>query len=149
MTETPQTAAAARWEALKADPDYARENAKHDQTLANRGKARRDALEAMGAIRSLLLASEAAARQTWALEGIEEKESEALENATGDCAECWFSAWSSAEDAAADAAMDTAIRAADLVNRYRKLVTLEELDRAALGRARTAALARIDAAAAS
>jgi hypothetical protein len=143
MTETIQ-AAADRWDALRADPDYAAAIATAKAARDSAKNARMQAIGAMRAIQYLLLASEAASRQMWSLESMPDKQSEAIEKATGDCGDCWFDAWSNAEDNAQDAAMDAALKAGQLIRAYRRAVAHVETTAAAIEPIREATLARID-----
>jgi len=147
MTETIQSAAD-RWEALKADSDYAAAIATAKTARQAAEKGRIESMRATRAIHYLLLASEAASRQMWSLESMPDEQSEAVEKATGDCGNCWFEVWSTAEDRAQDAAMDAALKAAQLIRAYRRAVAHVETTAAAIDPIRDAALARIDQAAA-
>jgi hypothetical protein len=148
MTEPVKTAAADRWDALRADPDYAAAVAIAKAARQAAEKGRLEAMRATRAIQYLLLASEAASRQMWSLESLPDEQSEALEKATGDCAHCWFDAWSTAEDKAQDAAMDAALKAGQSIRAYRRAVATVETTAAAIDPIKEAALARIDKAAA-
>ena len=146
---TAQPAAAFdRGAALSADAFYAAAIAAAKQARQAASTARCKAITAIRSINYLVLASEATSRQMWAIESLPDDRSKAVEETTGDCADCWFQTWSQAEDATMNAAMDCALKAALAVRAYRRALAEVEAAQAAIDPVREAALARIDKAAA-